>query len=298
MILLNKIRTIKTIFKSNGFFGILMVIVSKISERLLFSLALEFDEIMLMFILYKKNKVFTGKQDTKIMFDVGARFGSSLKPFANDGWNVFAFEPDSSNRKKLITEFDHYLNVNIDKRAISDKSIDKVEFYSSPVSTGISSLSNFHPSHVKSEEVKVTTIESFCDDEGIKMINFLKIDTEGYDFFALKGVPWNQISPSTIVCEFEDGKTESLGYNFHDMAKFLVNQGYDVIVSEWYPIIKYGGPHQWRGYEKYPCELTDENGWGNLIATNDKTIHKEILELCAKFKNRAFFWERFNMSFS
>ncbi len=36
-----------------------------------------------------------------VMVDVGAHYGSSLRPFAKDGWRVFAFEPDPANRQKL-----------------------------------------------------------------------------------------------------------------------------------------------------------------------------------------------------
>jgi|APSaa5957512535_1039671.scaffolds.fasta_scaffold45833_3 hypothetical protein len=39
------------------------------------------------------------------MFDIGARFGLSLKHFANNVWKIFSFEPDSSNREGLVEKF-------------------------------------------------------------------------------------------------------------------------------------------------------------------------------------------------
>ena len=32
--------------------------------------------------------------DSRIMFDVGAGYGSTFLPFALDVWNVYAFEPE------------------------------------------------------------------------------------------------------------------------------------------------------------------------------------------------------------
>jgi FkbM family methyltransferase len=294
MNIIQKTKTIKNIIKSNGFFGILIVLVSKLSDRLLFSLALEFDEIMLVLsFIEKKNSSYNSK-DKKIMFDIGARFGSSLKHFANNDWKIFAFEPDSSNREGLVEKFGDYPNIIIDERAVSDKNINNVEFYSSHVSTGISSLTNFHSSHVQSEMVDTITLESFCEENKIRAIDFLKIDTEGYDYFVLKGLPWHLINPTIILCEFENFKTIPLGYDYHDIAKYLLKYGYKVIVSEWYPIVKYGGPHKWRRHEKYPCELEDNMGWGNLIATKDEEIYKDLISLCEKFKNRTILWEKIN----
>ena len=101
MSVLHKITTVKNIVKTRGYFGVFIVIISKLSNRLLLSLALEFDEIMLVYSLYKKNAGLK-KQKSNFMFDVGARFGSSFEPFAKDDWRIYAFEPDSSNRKILI----------------------------------------------------------------------------------------------------------------------------------------------------------------------------------------------------
>ena len=83
---------------------------------------------------------------------------------------------------------------------------------------------------------------------------------------VLQGVPWGRIKPSAILCEFEDFKTVPLGYDFHRMAGFLVNQGYAVFVSEWHPIIRYGISHDWHKFAKYPCELSSPKAWGNLLA--------------------------------
>jgi FkbM family methyltransferase len=231
-------------------------------------------------------EVLRAAQRKGIMIDVGAHYGSSLSPFAKSGWQVFAFEPDPKNRERLIESFGRLPNVSIDPRAVSNKQQRDITFYTSEESTGISGLSAFHRSHVPSYKVDSTTLESLVDEKGLTDVDFLKIDTEGFDLFVLKGVPWNRARLRLIVCEFEDSKTVPLGYTFHDLACFLADRGYNLIVSEWYPIKKYGGPHDWRCFNRYPSELHDTKAWGNIIAVRDSELYDLVLRICRKIENQ------------
>jgi len=222
---------------------------------------------------YLKNK-----NISSIMIDVGAHTGGALRKFAQAGWQVFAFEPDRKNREALINNFKNVRNVIIDKRAVSDKEQFGVKFYSSNVSTGISGLIPFHESHQQSDIVDITTLNSFCEQNNISEVDFLKIDTEGNDLFVLKGFPFEKISPRVVVCEFEDLKTVKVGYNYIEMADYLVSRGYTVLVSEWYPIVRYGIKHSWRELKLYPCKLYDYKAWGNFIAFKLKNDLKDYLK--------------------
>src|SRR5690606_12512035 len=100
--------------------------------------------------------------------------------------------------------------------------------------------------------------------QGLKHVDFLKIDVEGFDFNVLKGVPWDALKPDVIEAEFEDAKTVRLGYAYRDLCDYLVARGYTVYLSEWYPIERYGALHDWRRVVKYPAEIAPE-AWGNLL---------------------------------
>lgn len=217
-----------------------------------------------------------------LMIDVGAHHGRALAPFARSGWQVFAFEPDSRNRASLLKSFGDCRNVVVDARALSDHRQEKAVLYRSEESTGISGLSCFHSSHRPAEEVEVTTLESFLDERGMadEDVTFLKIDTEGFDLHVLRGFPWHLSSPRLILCEFEDAKTVPLGYRFHDVCAFLQGHGYKLVVSEWYPIKRYGDPHKWRRFATYPCQLQDSNSWGNILAAGDREIYEKLLRAC------------------
>ena len=220
-----------------------------------------------------------------VMIDVGAHHGSALMPFLNQGWKIFAFEPDNKNRGKLLERLSNHKyapNVQVDLRAVSNNSSCGLNFYCSDESTGISSLSAFHDTHKCDQRVDVTTLSEFLADKDIAQVDFLKIDTEGHDFFVLQGFPWERFKPAVIECEFEDTKTVPLDYTFHDMAEFLTDKGYQVYVSEWHPIVRYGIRHNWKCLMRYPCKLTNEKAWGNLLAFRDSIDDDVVVDAVKK----------------
>ena len=217
-----------------------------------------------------------------VMLDVGACMGHAFSSFAGDGWTVYAFEPDPVNRTRLAESWGNTPTVRIDPRAVSNRAASDVPFFRSDVSAGISGLSSFHESHEASGTVETTTLDVFCREEQITEIDFLKVDTEGFDLLVLQGMPWPDIAPRVVMCEFEDNKTVPLGYTFDDLAGYLHERAYHVLVSEWYPIVTYGGPHRWRRFVSYPCTLADPNAWGNLIAVRDRDDFSRLIEASKK----------------
>jgi FkbM family methyltransferase len=213
-----------------------------------------------------------------IMIDVGAHRGESFLEFADNGWTIYCFEPNPANHVH-IEKWQKILrgNINLFGLAVSDTSKKRVWFYLSHDSSGISSLHAFHKSHQYGFTVDTITLESHCAEHKISHVDFLKIDAEGHDFFVLKGINWEQLCPDIILCEFEDNKTRPLGYTYENMADYLIERGYKVIVSEWFPIDRYGADHKWRSFMNYPCQLQDQNGWGNLIAVRNAADLRAII---------------------
>ncbi len=201
-----------------------------------------------------------------VMVDVGAASGGALAPFLEREWRVFAFEPDPENRARLQREHGHRAPLTVDARALGGEPAASAAFYSSRESPFIGSLQAFTDGHERAGDVEVTTLSHVAKEHGLRRIDVLKIDAEGYDLMVLEGAPWDEIRPRVIVCEFEDAKTTRLGYTFHDQARFLADKGYTVFVSEWYPVVRYGMRHDWRRLAPYPCRLESSNAWGNLIA--------------------------------
>ncbi len=232
-----------------------------------------FDEVELIHRLLREQAL------PRVMVDVGAHHGASLEPFALLGWSVLAFEPDPQNRAELERLCGRFPELRLDRRALSNREARDVPWYTSELSTGISSLAAFHESHERSHSVDVTTLERALEEHGVDRIDFLKVDAEGTDLFVLQGLPWERIEPAVVLCEFEDAKTEALGYTFRDLAEHLVERGYRLLVSEWHPITAYGARHSWRRLAPYPCELEDPRAWGNLIAVRSEDQIQRLLSL-------------------
>jgi len=214
------------------------------------------------------------------MIDVGAHHGHSAKHFVSKGFSILCFEPDADNRENhLARTFANASNVTIDTRAVGNRDGNGVPFYTSVESSGLSSLSAFMESHVQSCEVETTTIKSAVAQYNIDKIDFLKIDVEGHDFFVIQGVPWDQMAPDIIECEYEDFKTVPLGYTWKDVAEFLRKKGYSVYISEWHPIIRYGIPHDWRRIVPYPGNDIAKTSWGNILAFKNDPGYARVLEV-------------------
>ncbi|MFK7843617.1 MAG: FkbM family methyltransferase [Sphingorhabdus sp.] len=223
----------------------------------------QFDEVRLIHEIFRR----TGHVGN--MVDVGAHFGIELAMFVDLGWDIVAFEPDPKNRQHLHAAFGDHPRVQIDTRAVSDHAETAKPFFASEQSSGISGLSAFHESHEQAGTVEVTTMANVVQDYGLAAIDFLKIDIEGFDFFAIKGIDWDAAAPDVIICEYENSKTLPLGYTVSDLYAYLSERGYKITLSEWQPIREYGAQHSWKGFSA-TVDTLDPEGWGNLIAFRDQ----------------------------
>ena len=224
--------------------------------------------------------VFRNKTEPGVMFDVGAGHGSTFIPFAKIGWKVFAFEPDSINYQEASINKREFSNVELLNFAIAGNNKKNVKFYRSDTSDGISGLSSFDPTHLEFGSVETIRLDTFCELNEISEINYLKVDAEGYDFEVIKSLDWVKIKPDFIMFEFEDGRSEALGYKLTDVIEFLKHQkcGYNFVISEWHPVTKRGRPHKWRQFTTNPFKVA-KNGWGNVIAVKNQDDYKRLLEI-------------------
>jgi len=207
------------------------------------------------------------RQGEAVLVDVGAHQGTVTRLFLEKGWSVVAYEPDPSNRDYLEKRIHAQDRLQLSPCAVSDKPMESVALFSSPTSSGISTLSPFHRSHTPTTTVKVVVLADDLRARGVARVDFLKIDIEGYDFFALKGFDWSY-TPRFVLYEFEDGKTIRLGYSLADSVAFMSGLGYRVVYSVWEPIIEYGKTHRWRGLFSTPPGDID-SCWGNVLAFRD-----------------------------
>ena len=212
---------------------------------------------------------FPYKTPKPIFVDVGGHQGTTSIVFAKKNWRVVVFEPEPSNLQKCKQRLEGFANVTIFENAVSNVSGEKVPFFTSDKFTGIHSLKPFHETHKPSIEVDTITLNEALGSLDIERIAALKIDTEGADFLAIKGLDLDQYQPEIVMVEFMDPRSlKNFGYTHHDMAEYMNEAGYKTYVSEWAEFSQYqaeGEPsqHRWIQLTSYP--LDHEAAWGNLI---------------------------------
>ena len=68
-------------------------------------------------------------------------------------------------------------------------------------------------------KVKVLTLEHILDEYNIKNIDFLSLDTEGYELEILKGLNLDKYTPKYMLIEIYDK-------DFNDILQFLISKKY------------------------------------------------------------------------
>ena len=192
---------------------------------------------------HRVKKKFAAKDFT--VFDVGGNNGEYTELWLNHtqklkkNGNFYIFEPSSAAMARLEKKFENISEVKINKFAISDKE-GKAILYSNFAGSGLGSLAQRDLSHVGveisgREEVLTTTLDSFCEKEKINRIDFLKLDTEGYELAALLGAQRILNGGKVSFIQFEFGGTDiDTRVFFRDFYK-LLNQKYKI-----YRILKNG----------------------------------------------------------
>ncbi len=212
-----------------------------------------------------------------VLIDVGAHHGGVSTAFAVKGWRVISFEPEKRNWSALLRNTSAFPKVTCINKAVTQTSDEMVPFYVSEKHFGIHSLKPFHATHRLAYEVGTITLDDALEGMNITDVTCLKIDTEGADFLALKGLDIDKYRPELVMLEFMDERSlEHFSYNHHDVVAHMKALGYGAYISEWAPIEEYAQegmscePHKWLRCVPYP--LGHEPAWGNLIFVPEKDL--------------------------
>lgn len=148
--------------------------------------------------------------------DVGAydpmRFSNTLR-FYKKGWRGINIEPDPDNYQKFLQARKRDINLNI---GISDKKDMLIfyKFFPDTLSTFSKKSAKENLKHkyrlINESKIQVKKLSgilgNYCKD---KKIDFMSIDTEGFDERVLKGNNWNKFKPKLICVEsIEHGNTD------------------------------------------------------------------------------------------
>jgi len=168
-----------------------------------------------------------GRDGVKVVFDVGANVGQSALSYVREfpRAEIFSFEPVAATFQELVTATRQFPRVHPYKLGMGrepGEAIINVNPISRMSSIGLSRPED-HP-----ETITLETIAGFVEKHRLGTIDFLKIDTEGFDLEVLAGAAplLHQQKVRFVQSECEPVLRTKQFVNFSALADFLADFGY------------------------------------------------------------------------
>lgn len=168
------------------------------------------------------------------IFDVGANIGQYQRMLVENltvANNIYSFEPANDSFSILNREKKN--NVKNFQFGFGNE-LQKVTLYKDKNKSQLASIYKktendyyqLKPMDIE-ETIHLRTIDDFCEEEEISKIDFLKLDIEGHEFFALKGAErmLNQNKINFIQFEFGPANIDSRTF-LRDFYNLLSSQFY------------------------------------------------------------------------
>ena len=201
--------------------------------------------ILNLFDYFQQKKIFVFlKKKIKrnaTLFDVGAHHGESINKFIKyfDFSSIHSFEASNKNFKHLKIKFkkNQQNKIFLNNFGLSDlnKSLKIKEFMetSSTTLSGINQDSKYYKRKIEvlglkenkkiynNSDVKLNRLDDYCEEKKINKIDLLKIDTEGHEYFVIKGSTNALTKIKYIYFEHHYDDMLIKGYKYSDIHDFL-----------------------------------------------------------------------------
>ena len=198
----------------------------------------------------------------KLLIDIGAHKGESIKLFSKNFIikKIISFEASPINfeylKKKIKNNKIGYNNTEIvlENTALGaeDKIIEFNQFNESSSSTikEIDKESKYYKrkfrliNFLNNKEtyqkikIKISKLKDYIEKNNIKKIDFMKIDTEGYEFEILLGLENKIKLVDIIMFEHHYDNMIKKGYTFEDINKLLIKNNFNKIYKSRMPFRK------------------------------------------------------------
>ncbi len=208
---------------------------------------------------FLKNKGFNGFE---IMFDVGAHRGETIKLFKRNFLidKIYSFEPSPINFKFLKKKENYFKHkyqkseIILEDIALGEKNKkEKINHFTESSSSSLKKINedtNYFKRKLKilniSKNVKLVDIfeidvvkaSDYLKKKNIKKINFLKIDTEGYEYEVLLGFDDLISNIEIIMFEHHYDNMIDKKYTFSDINNLLKKNNFKMVYKSKMPFRK------------------------------------------------------------
>ena len=208
---------------------------------------------------FKKNL----NTEIEVLIDVGAHKGETVVSFLKNFkiQNIYSFEASNETYKVLETKVlqlnGQYNQTNIEayNTAIGNSNEQKIFNELSDSNSSTFSLIDQQSSYfkrkkrilsfffkndflIKNSIVSQIKLSEFIKNKNLKLIDILKIDTEGYEFEVLKGLEGDIRLVDFIYFEHHYDNMLKKNYKFSEIHDFLVNNGFSKVFKIKMPLRK------------------------------------------------------------
>jgi FkbM family methyltransferase len=165
-----------------------------------------------------------------VIFDVGANVGDVTTVFTINypEARVFAFEPVEQNYRQLARVAARFKQVAAYNIGLGERA-ESMRFDCSGDAPSAFRVAD-DQSNAANPLVPMTTVDAFCEQNRIETVDYLKIDTEGYDLKVLAGAK-TMLSQQRIglaIAECSMNPDNSLHVAFCDLLAFMSPLGYRI----------------------------------------------------------------------
>lgn len=172
------------------------------------------------FLQNKLDKLFNHKENG-FFIELGANNGlfqsnTAFLEFERN-WNGILIEPSVKGYKECITNRPNSICVNC--ACVSDDFKDEFIYGDFEDGHAMASINGVRTNSNALCQVKAITLGHILDQYNITKIDFLSLDTEGYELEILKGLNLDKYTPKYMLIEIYDK-------DFNDIYNFLISKNY------------------------------------------------------------------------
>lgn len=203
------------------------------------------------YFLIDNLKNIIGESENLMVFDVGANIGEYTIKFKqkHSDAKVFCFEPSKKTFDELRKNTENINGITLINKGVGEKNKEITLYRNSSISA-LASIYNRNLEHLdlsfdEQEKIEIITLDDYCTNNNITIIDYLKLDVEGNELNAFLGAKKLLSEKRIKSIQFEMGGCNLDSKTSWNELYSILKENYDV-----YRILK-NGITKFQNYSEY-----------------------------------------------